>query len=48
MLTLYEIFAILFIHWVADFIFQDEKWALGKARIGRICLVILWFTPMFG
>lgn len=31
-LTLIEIFTILFIHWVADFIFQDEKWALGKSK----------------
>lgn len=31
-MTLTEIFVILFIHWVADFIFQDEKWALGKSK----------------
>jgi hypothetical protein len=32
MLTLAEIFAIIIIHWIADFIFQDEKWALGKSK----------------
>jgi hypothetical protein len=32
MLTLTEIFAILIIHWIADFVFQDEKWALGKSK----------------
>lgn len=32
MFTVLEILAILFIHWVADFIFQDEKWALGKSK----------------
>lgn len=32
MLTLTEIFAIIIIHWIADFIFQDEKWALGKSK----------------
>lgn len=30
--TATEIFFILFIHWIADFIFQDEKWALGKSK----------------
>jgi hypothetical protein len=32
MLTLTEIFTILIIHWIADFVFQDEKWALGKSK----------------
>ena len=32
MLTLTEIFAIIIIHWIADFVFQDEKWALGKSK----------------
>jgi hypothetical protein len=31
-MTLLEIFAIIIIHWVADFVFQDEKWALGKSK----------------
>jgi hypothetical protein len=32
MLTLTEIFLIIIIHWFADFIMQDEKWALGKSK----------------
>ena len=32
MFTLTEIFAIFIIHYIADFIFQDEKWALGKSK----------------
>lgn len=31
-MTLTEIFSIIFIHWVADFVFQDEKWATGKSK----------------
>ena len=31
-MNLVEIFSILIIHWIADFIFQDEKWALGKSK----------------
>ena len=31
-MTLIEIFSIIIIHWIADFIFQDEKWALGKSK----------------
>lgn len=32
MFTLNEIIAIVIIHWLADFIMQDEKWALGKSK----------------
>lgn len=32
MLSLNIIFAIIIVHWIADFIFQDEKWALGKSK----------------
>jgi hypothetical protein len=32
MLTLTEIFAIIITHWIADFVFQDEKWANGKSK----------------
>jgi len=35
-MNLFEILAILGVHYVADFIFQDEKWALGKVKIGMI------------
>lgn len=31
-MTLVEIFSIIFIHFVADFICQDEEWALGKSK----------------
>lgn len=31
-LTLIEIFAIIIMHWFADFVMQDEKWALGKSK----------------
>jgi uncharacterized protein YacL len=31
-LSLVEIFSLLFIHYIADFIFQDEKWAVGKSK----------------
>jgi predicted membrane protein len=31
-MSLIEIFIIIFVHWVADFVCQDEKWALGKSK----------------
>ena len=31
-MNLIEIFSIIMIHWIADFVFQDEKWALGKSK----------------
>jgi hypothetical protein len=31
-MSLTTILIIIFIHWVADFIFQDEKWALNKSK----------------
>lgn len=31
-MTLTEIFSIIIIHWIADFVMQDEKWALGKSK----------------
>jgi hypothetical protein len=31
-MSLIEILAIIIIHWIADFIMQDEKWALGKSK----------------
>ena len=31
MITIFEVLTILSIHWIADFIFQDEKWAIGKS-----------------
>lgn len=32
MFNLIEIFVIIIVHWIADFICQDEKWALGKSK----------------
>lgn len=52
MLTLIEIFTIIFIHWVADFVMQDEKWALGKSKNSfdltahTTAYSILWYLPM--
>lgn len=31
-MTLTEILIIIIIHWISDFIMQDEKWALGKSK----------------
>jgi hypothetical protein len=31
-MNLIEIFSIIIIHWIADFVMQDEKWALGKSK----------------
>ena len=31
-MTLIEILSIIFIHWVADFIFQAEEWATNKSK----------------
>jgi hypothetical protein len=31
-MSLTEIFSIIIIHWIADFVLQDEKWALGKSK----------------
>jgi hypothetical protein len=52
MITLTEIFTIIIIHWVSDFVFQDEKWALGKSKnwsdlLSHTSLYsVLWFIPM--
>ena len=31
-MSLTTIFSIIIIHWFADFLMQDEKWALGKSK----------------
>lgn len=31
-MIIYLILWMLLLHWVADFIFQDEKWALNKSK----------------
>lgn len=51
-MTLIEIFSIIIIHWIADFIMQDEKWALGKSKNWSDLLThtmvysVLWWIPM--
>jgi hypothetical protein len=32
MLSIIEVFFILFIHWFADFLYQDVRWATEKSR----------------
>lgn len=52
MLTITEIFVIIIIHWIADFIMQDEKWALGKSKNWTDLLnhtftySICWYIPI--
>lgn len=48
-MTLIEVLAIIIIHFVADFMFQDEKWALGKSKklsdlfAHTITYSVVWF-----
>lgn len=49
-----DIFLLIIItHWVADFIFQDEKWALGKSKSWEpllchtIMYSLLWIPPVY-
>lgn len=52
MLTLTEIFAIIVVHWIADFVLQAEKWALGKSKNWNDLLShtslysLVWFIPI--
>lgn len=45
MISIYVILYIIFVHWVADFILQDEKWALGKSKNLRD---LLSHTSLYG
>jgi hypothetical protein len=51
-MNLIEIFSIIMIHWIADFVFQDEKWALGKSEntfdltAHTVTYSMLWYLPM--
>lgn len=51
-MTLVEIFLIILIHWIADFVLQAEKWALGKSKNWDDLLnhtftySIAWFIPV--
>lgn len=44
---------IVIIHWIADFILQDEKWALGKRKSviplikHTITYSLAWFVPVY-
>jgi hypothetical protein len=51
-MSLVEIFSIIIIHFVADFILQDEKWALGKSKNWKDLLThtfvysMIWWIPI--
>ena len=51
-MSLIEIFSIIVIHWIADFILQDEKWALGKSKNWKDLLLhtytysLIWLIPL--
>ena len=51
-MNLIEIFSIIIIHWIADFIMQDEKWALGKSKnwsdllSHTIVYTLIWWCPI--
>jgi hypothetical protein len=50
-MSLTEIFSIIIIHWIADFVMQDEKWALGKSKNWRDLIMhtmlysMIWWFP---
>lgn len=52
-MNLTVIFTIIIMHFIADFIFQDEVWALGKSKKLAPLLKhtsvysIMWIIPMF-
>lgn len=51
-MTLIEIFAILIIHWIADFVCQTDKMAKGKSKNWNDLLShtstysLVWFIPI--
>lgn len=51
-MSLVEIFSIIIIHFIADFIMQDERWAVGKSKNRGALLShtfiysILWYIPI--
>lgn len=53
MITTTEVLAILFIHWVADFIFQTDKMATGKSKNWTDLLShttaysVIWAIPFY-
>lgn len=53
-MTLIEILLIIFIHWVADFIFQAEEWATNKSKSFKALVKhtamysFIWYLVIFG
>ncbi len=48
MLELYQVLGLIVIHWIADFIFQAERWAVGKSKnIISLLSHTVMYTIMF-
>lgn len=53
MIDITTILIIIFVHWVADFIMQDERWALGKSKnwfdllSHTVTYSLIWVFPMY-
>lgn len=48
-MTLIEILLIIVIHWISDFVMQDEKWALGKSKdVGNLINHTMTYSAIFG
>lgn len=53
-MTLTVILSIIFIHWVADFIFQSEEWATNKSKSFKALVKhtatysLVWCLVLFG
>lgn len=48
-ISLYMVIAILFSHWIADFIMQDDFTAINKSKSHRVCFAhSLMYTGSFG
>ena len=51
-LTIIILLGVILFHWVFDFIFQDEKWALNKSKSIKYLLIhtitysVLWWIPI--
>lgn len=47
--SLIEIIAIIFIHFISDFVMQDEKWALGKSKdVGSLINHTMTYSAIVG
>jgi len=53
MFTLTQIFTLIIVHWFADFVMQDEKWANGKSSNIKDLLKhttvysLCWIIPIY-